>query len=76
VSSWYGLFLPAKTPAEIVKKVQVDAATAIGEAHVKQRFRDIATLAASSTPDELTALLKGQLDKWGPIIKELGIRPE
>jgi tripartite-type tricarboxylate transporter receptor subunit TctC len=76
VSSWYGLFLPAKTPAEIVRKVQADAAAAIGEPHVKQRFRDIATLAANSTSEELTALLKGQLEKWGPIIKELGIRPE
>jgi tripartite-type tricarboxylate transporter receptor subunit TctC len=76
VSSWYGLFLPAQTPAEIVRKVQVDAAAAVDEPSVQRRFRDIATLPASSTPAELSGLLKGQLDKWGPIIKELGIKPE
>ena len=76
VSSWYGLFLPAKTPAEIVRKVHADAATAIDDPQIKRRFSDLATVAESSSPTELTALLKGQLEKWGPIIKELGIKAD
>jgi hypothetical protein len=33
-------------------------------------------IAGSSTPAELTALLKSELDKWGPIIKEMSIKPD
>jgi tripartite-type tricarboxylate transporter receptor subunit TctC len=76
VSSWYALFLPPKTPAEIVGKVYNDAAAAIAHPQTKQRFADIGTIAGSSTPAELTALLKSELDKWGPVIKELGIKPD
>jgi tripartite-type tricarboxylate transporter receptor subunit TctC len=76
VSSWYGLFLPAKTPGDIVRKVYADAATAIDDPQIKRRFSDLATVAESSSPTELTALLKGQLEKWGPIIKELGIKAD
>ena len=76
VSSWYALFLPPKTPAEIVGKVYIDAVAAIVHPPTKQRFADIGTIAGSSTPAQLTALLKSELDKWGPVIKELGIKPD
>jgi tripartite-type tricarboxylate transporter receptor subunit TctC len=76
VSSWYALFLPPKTPAEIVGKVYIDAVAAIADPQTKQRFADIGTIAGSSTPAQLTALLKSELDKWGPVIKELGIKPD
>jgi len=76
VSSWYALFMPVKTPAEIVKKVYGDTVAAIGHPQVKQRLEDIAATAVSSTPAELTARLKSELEKWGPIIKELGIKPD
>jgi len=76
VSSWYALFLPPKTPAEIVGKIYIDAVAAIAHPQTKQRFADIGTIAESSTPAELTALLKSELDKWGPIIKEMSIKPD
>jgi tripartite-type tricarboxylate transporter receptor subunit TctC len=76
VSSWYALFLPPKTPAEIVGKVYIDAVAAIAHPQTKQRFADIGTIAGSSPPAQLTALLKSELDKWGPVIKELGIKPD
>jgi tripartite-type tricarboxylate transporter receptor subunit TctC len=76
VSSWYALFLPLRTPAEIVRKVYTDAVAAIAHPQAKQRFEDIGSIAASSTPAELTALLHAELSKWGPVIKELGIKPD
>jgi tripartite-type tricarboxylate transporter receptor subunit TctC len=76
VSSWYALFMPVKTPAEIVRKVHTDAVAAITYPQVKQRLADLSAAAVTSTPAELTALLRSSLDNWGPIIKELGIRPD
>jgi tripartite-type tricarboxylate transporter receptor subunit TctC len=76
VSAWYALFMPVKTPAEIVRKVYGDTIAAIAHPQVKQRLEDIAATAVSSTPAELTARLKSELEKWGPIITALGIKPD
>src|SRR4051812_10665624 len=63
VSSSYALFMPLKTPGEIVRKVYTDAVSAIAHPQATQRFEDIGSTAVSSTPVELTALLKSELDK-------------
>jgi tripartite-type tricarboxylate transporter receptor subunit TctC len=76
VSAWYGLYVPARTPAEIVSKLHRDAAAALMHPQVKQRLGDIAAVAVSSTPDELAALLRSDMALWGPIIKAAGIRGE
>jgi hypothetical protein len=76
VSAWYGLYVPARTPVEIVSKLHRDAAAALMHPQVKQRLGDIAAVAVSSTPDELVTLLKSDMALWGPIIKAAGIRGE
>ncbi len=76
VSDGYGLFLPPKTPDDIVGKVHRDTVAALAHPPVRQRFVEIAASIVISTPAELTNLLKSDMDKWGPIIKELGIKPE
>jgi tripartite-type tricarboxylate transporter receptor subunit TctC len=43
---------------------------------VKQRLQEIAMTVVTSTPTELAALLKSETAKWGPIIKETGIRAD
>jgi tripartite-type tricarboxylate transporter receptor subunit TctC len=73
VSSWYALFVPARTPPEIVRKINADTVTAMADAGVRARLEPLGVLVASSTPEELAALLKSEMDKWGPIIKTAGI---
>jgi len=43
---------------------------------VKQRMADIAVEVASSTPEELAARMRNDADKWGGIIKSIGITPQ
>jgi tripartite-type tricarboxylate transporter receptor subunit TctC len=76
VSAWYGLYVPARTPAEIVSKLHRDTTAALAQAQVRERLGDIAAIAVSSTPQELAALLKSDMALWGPIIKAAGIRGE
>jgi tripartite-type tricarboxylate transporter receptor subunit TctC len=76
VSAWYGLYVPARTPAEIVSKLHRDGVAAVTYPQVTQRFRDIAAVAVSSTPNELATLLKSDMALWGPIIKAAGIKGE
>ena len=73
VSSWYALFVPAKTPPDIIRKINADTVTALADAGVRARLEPLGVLVASSTPQELAALLKAEMDKWGPVIKAAGI---
>ena len=73
VSSWYALFVPAKTPAEIIAKLNAATVTALSEPAVRARFEPLGVVVESSTPEEMGALLQSEIDKWGPIIKAAGI---
>jgi tripartite-type tricarboxylate transporter receptor subunit TctC len=76
VSDGYALFMPAKTPAEILRKVHNDTVASLLHPAVKQRLEEIAAAVTTSTPTELTAYLKSEMGKWGPIIKEAGIKAD
>jgi tripartite-type tricarboxylate transporter receptor subunit TctC len=76
VQSWYGVFVPAKTPPEIVSKMQADVAAALADPAVQARFEPLGVIVASSTPQELAARMKAEAELWGPIIKAANIRGE
>jgi tripartite-type tricarboxylate transporter receptor subunit TctC len=73
VSSWYALFVPAKTPAEIIGRLNAAIVTALSEPEVLAKFEPLGVIVESSTPEALGALLRSEIDKWGPIIKSAGI---
>jgi tripartite-type tricarboxylate transporter receptor subunit TctC len=74
VSSFYGLFLPARTPADIVGKVSADTVASLAEPAVKARLEQLGYTVTGSTPEGLTGHLQAEIDKWGPVIKAAGIR--
>ncbi len=76
VSSWFALFVPAKTPSAIVKKINEDTVAALGNPMVKERLEQLGAALVGSTPAELAAFLKSEMDKWGPVIREAKIRAD
>ncbi|HEU5274452.1 MAG TPA: tripartite tricarboxylate transporter substrate binding protein [Xanthobacteraceae bacterium] len=74
VSSWYGLFAPAKTPPEIIGKINADAVRVVRDPDQVELLDKIATTAVGSTPEELARHLQSEMDKWGPIITAAKIR--
>lgn len=76
VSDGHVLFMPARTPAEFISKVNGDVIGALAYPQVKQRFDELAVVAVTSTPEQLTAHLKSEMEKWGTIIKEANIKAE
>jgi len=75
-SSWYGVYVPAKTPADIIRKLHQDIVSSLAYPPLKQRLGDIATSVTPSSPAELAALLKSDMELWGPIIKASNIKGE
>jgi tripartite-type tricarboxylate transporter receptor subunit TctC len=73
VSSWYALFAPARTPADIVGKISADTAAAVTDAGTRERLEQLGVTPVGSSPGELAAHLKSEMEKWGPVIKAAGI---
>jgi tripartite-type tricarboxylate transporter receptor subunit TctC len=73
VSSWFAFFAPAKTPADIVRRMNADCVTALADPAVKTRLEQIGYDVASTSPEELGRLLKAEIERWGVVIKRAGI---
>jgi len=73
VPGWYAIFVPAKTPGEIVAKMNADVNAAIADATVKGRLEDLGLFVGGSTPEALGAYVRTETEKWGPVIKAAGI---
>ena len=70
-NGWNGLFAPAKTPPEIIARLQKEVAAAARQPDLVKRFNDLAAEALGSTSAELDATLRGQLAQFRPILMEL-----
>jgi len=76
VMAWYGFFVPARTPAAIVKKMHDDTVAVLAEPATKARLEQLGVAVIGSTPEFLAAKLKAETEMWGPIIKAAGIKGE
>jgi len=76
VFSWFGFFVPAKTPQDVIAKINADTNAALAYAPVKSRFEELGANPKGSTPAELAAFLQSEIAKWGPVIREAKIRVE
>jgi tripartite-type tricarboxylate transporter receptor subunit TctC len=74
MSSWFAFVVPAKTPPDIVRKINADTNAVLKEPAIKARFDKLGVVAAGSTPDAFAAHLKAEIQKWGPVIRAAGIK--
>src|SRR6516162_95477 len=74
VTGWQALFVPAKTPPQIVRKISVDTNTALTDPEIKDKLAHTGYLAGGSWPEELDKLLKSEIAKWSEVIKSVGIK--
>jgi len=74
VTAWQALFVPAKTPPEIVRKISADTNTALSDPAIKDKLAKTGYVAGGSSPEELEKLLKSEIDKWSAVIKSIGIK--
>ena len=75
-SEWFAFFLPAKASPELVAKLNAAMKNALVQKDVIDGLGTFGLEAMSSTPAELTELLKKDTAKWGPIVKDVGFTAE
>jgi tripartite-type tricarboxylate transporter receptor subunit TctC len=71
-SEWFGFFAPGGTPETVIQRANAALRTALASQDVIDGLAVMGLEVASSTPAELTALLKASYDRWGPIVKQIG----
>jgi len=76
VSSWFALFVAAKTAPEIVAKLNADAIAALNYPAVRERYAQLGATVVGSTPQQLAAHLRSEMERWAPVIKAAGIKAE
>lgn len=76
ISAWYGLYAPANTPSSVVEKLEKALQAAVQDPTVRQRLRDMDTLAfgpAMATPEAHRERLSQQIDTWTNVLNKAGI---
>ena len=74
--SWTAIFVPAKTPAPIVRKINVDVKEVLKLPDVQEHLVSDASDFAENSPEYAAAFLKKEVAKWGKVIRESGAKPE
>jgi tripartite-type tricarboxylate transporter receptor subunit TctC len=76
ITPWGGVFGPARMPKEVADRLAREIAIVLQRPEVREAFGKIAFDPRSSTPDELTALLRFQMEVWRRTAEAVGIKPE
>lgn len=71
-SEWYGFFVPARTPQDVLQRLNTALGSALAQPDVAELLTQQALEAAPSTPAALAALLKSDTELWGRRVKAVG----
>jgi tripartite-type tricarboxylate transporter receptor subunit TctC len=73
---WAGILVPAGTPNEVISRLNQDISKVVRSTEVRQRWIDQGLEPRVTTSAELAAAIKSDVDRWGKIVRDAGIRSE
>jgi len=72
VNPWFGLFAPAKVPANVIRKINEDVNEIVKSKDVVDKFAAQGAEPYLTTPQEFAAVLKADIGKWSQVVKASG----
>ncbi len=76
VLGWYGVFAPAGTPPDIVRKLNADISAVMALPEVRAQMVGQGADAMTATPDAFTSYVRAETVKWGKVVRDSGARVE
>lgn len=74
--SWFALLAPAGTPSAVIAKLNKALNDALALADIQNRLNTYGLSALPSTPQQLSTRIAGEVERWGTVIRESGIKVE
>jgi tripartite-type tricarboxylate transporter receptor subunit TctC len=71
---WYGIYAPAKTPPEMIARLNKIVVDAVQSPEIRSRMIDLGLRPTGTSPDELAKIQRADLQLWGPIVKASGFK--
>ena len=69
-ASWGGLFAPARTPREVVMRLNAEVAKALQSEDLRRRFEEMGLIAKPSAPEEFGQFLQSEMNRWKGLVKK------
>jgi tripartite-type tricarboxylate transporter receptor subunit TctC len=73
---WFGIWGPAKMPAEIVNKINADTRKALADPQVKERLQNSGNTTMDMSVQEFARFVRSEIDTYQKVIKDAGIKPQ
>jgi tripartite-type tricarboxylate transporter receptor subunit TctC len=74
VGSWQGVFAPAGTPPDIVKRLNAEVVKILNLPEVREKLGGLGAEIVANSPEEFSALVKSEVVKWADVVKKSGAK--
>jgi tripartite-type tricarboxylate transporter receptor subunit TctC len=72
--TWFGMFAPAGTPPEVVRRLQAEVAAALKAPDLRERFDAVGAEPVGSTPEQFVERIRSDSVKWAEVIKAANVK--
>ena len=73
---WFALLGPKGMPADVAVKFNKDMNTVLGQAEVGAKMRELSMFPTPKSQADSTAFMKSEVERWGAVIKKVGLEPQ
>lgn len=74
VETWYGVFTTGGTPAPVVNRLAAEIAAVVKQPAVRDAIAKMGMEAAPSTAEEFARIVQGDMERWGKVVRSVGIK--
>jgi len=75
-SAWFGLFGPARIPAETSRKLSDAARQALQQPDMRKRLETEGAIPVGNSPEQFSAFVQSEITRWAKVVKFSGAKPE
>jgi tripartite-type tricarboxylate transporter receptor subunit TctC len=76
ISTWYGIWAPARTPADIVARLQAAVAAGLRAPEAQERMAALGAVPVADSPEHFAGFVRREFERWGKLVRDANIRAD